>query len=339
MSDPREPVGGDRRLPARDGLSPARSRFLQVTPLFHVGGVLMMLLCASCPCTLVLHRSSRRRQVLAALSDEGMTHSLLVPAMIRWGADAARGPRPDVPALERVGYGAAPMPPELLAEATEVLRCDFVQGYGLTETCGVVTALRRRTTGADRPRSAPAPDARFPAARSGSSDPTESSSRAERPARSSSAGRTSPGLRRRPEAAAEVLRDGWLHTGDVGRWTRTATSRSSTVSRNMDLVGGENVYPSEVEAVLRTHPAVADVAVIGISHKVWGEEVLAVVVVAGEAPADLERSCCSTPGPRSRSSSARPGSPGWPSSPQRGRGRWRRPRSARRTGPAGTANV
>lgn len=95
----------------------------------------------------------------------------------------------------------------------------------------------------------------------------------------------------RPEATAQTLADGWLHTGDV--FIRTPDGRVRMVDRAKYLVktGGENVYPQEVENVLRTHPAVADVAVVGVPHEHWGEAVKAFVVpVPGTAPAPEELS-------------------------------------------------
>ena len=86
------------------------------------------------------------------------------------------------------------------------------------------------------------------------------------------------GYYRNREATAAALRDGWLHTGDLGR--RDADGYFYLTGRVKDLIitGGENVSPLEVEEVLRTHPDVADVAVIGTPHPRWGEQVTAIVV-------------------------------------------------------------
>jgi O-succinylbenzoic acid--CoA ligase len=83
------------------------------------------------------------------------------------------------------------------------------------------------------------------------------------------------------EASARGLRDGWLHTGDLGRLD--GSGRLQVVGRRSDLIvsGGENVTPDEVEAVLRRHPAVAEAAVYGVPDARWGERVLAAVVPAG----------------------------------------------------------
>jgi long-chain acyl-CoA synthetase len=93
------------------------------------------------------------------------------------------------------------------------------------------------------------------------------------------------GYHGRPEASAEALVDGWFRTGDLG--TKDADGFISIVDRKKDLVirGGFNVYPREVEEVIARHPAVAQVAVIGVPDEVHGEEICAVVVVDGDQPA------------------------------------------------------
>jgi len=96
------------------------------------------------------------------------------------------------------------------------------------------------------------------------------------------------GYHRNRRATAEAIRDGWLHTGDLGR--RDADGYFYLVGRVKDVIitGGENVVPLEVEEVLRTHPDVDDVAVIGTAHPRWGEQVTAVVVRRRGATVDAD---------------------------------------------------
>jgi len=81
-----------------------------------------------------------------------------------------------------------------------------------------------------------------------------------------------------PEVTRDALRDGWLHTGDGARMDEQGYIFMADRLKDMVITGGENVYPAEVETVLRSHPAVADAAVIGVPDARWGEAVHAVVV-------------------------------------------------------------
>jgi fatty-acyl-CoA synthase len=91
-----------------------------------------------------------------------------------------------------------------------------------------------------------------------------------------------PGYWRNPDATAETIVDGWLHTGDVAR--RDAEGYYTIIGRSKDMFisGGENVYPAEVESVMLAYPGVAEAALVGVPHEVWGEVGKAFVVAAGE---------------------------------------------------------
>jgi len=96
------------------------------------------------------------------------------------------------------------------------------------------------------------------------------------------------GYYKRPEATAEVMRGGWLHTGDLGRMD--ATGSFYIVDRLKDVIirGGMNVYPREIEEVLQGHPTIAEAAVIGVPHPALGEEILAVVVLRRDQTVSAE---------------------------------------------------
>jgi long-chain acyl-CoA synthetase len=89
------------------------------------------------------------------------------------------------------------------------------------------------------------------------------------------------GYWRRPEATAETIVDGWLHTGDLGRISADGVVHLLDRAKDMIISGGSNVYAVEVEEVLATHDSVADVAVVGIPDDLWGELVVAAIVPAG----------------------------------------------------------
>ena len=96
-----------------------------------------------------------------------------------------------------------------------------------------------------------------------------------------------------PDATAEALKGGWLHTGDVGIIDEEGYVTLKDRSKDMIISGGVNIYPREIEEVLLTHPGVSEVAVIGREDPEWGESVIAYVVAAGSEPArdSLDRHC------------------------------------------------
>jgi long-chain acyl-CoA synthetase len=97
-----------------------------------------------------------------------------------------------------------------------------------------------------------------------------------------------------PEATRATLREGWLYTGDVGVFDGDGFLTLKDRSKDVIISGGSNIYPREVEEVLLSHPAIAEVAVVGRPHLEWGEEVVAFVVGSGAlplSPADLDAWC------------------------------------------------
>lgn len=261
---------------------PGQDRFLQVTPLFHVGGAVIVLICAAASVTLRLLPEFEPMPAARCLANEGITHTLMVPAMLRWLFAEPGVAQMSFPKLRFVAYGAAPMPVPLLAELLERLGCRFLQGYGLSETAGVLTILSPSDHVLD---GSPTSLARLASAGremlgtqirvvdpQGQDVPTGEIG--EVVARGAC---VSPGYWNLPEATTEANRDGWFWTGDLG--TLDADRYLTIVDRAKDMIvlGGENIYPREIELVLLSHPVVSDCAVIGIPHDLWGEEVLAQV--------------------------------------------------------------
>jgi long-chain acyl-CoA synthetase len=99
----------------------------------------------------------------------------------------------------------------------------------------------------------------------------------------------------RPDATAATLRNGWLHTGDLGRLDAQGYLTLVDRSKDMIISGGSNIYPREIEEVLLTHPGVAECAVVGLPHPEWGEAPFAFIVAEGAAPdpAELDDLCLS----------------------------------------------
>lgn len=240
------------------GAAPSH-RWLATLPLFHVGGLAMAYRCARAGSALVLEpgfdaaRASRH-------FDEGITHASLVPTTLERLLEA-RGGRPFA-GVEAVLVGGGPMTPELLARARG-LGLPVLQTYGLTEACSQVTTERRGE--ADGQTAGP-PIAGV------------------RVRVVDEAGRVVP-----PGVVGEIQVQGptvarglgpWLETKDLGALDERG--RLTIAARRVDLIvtGGENVYPAEVEAVLRQHPAIRDVAVVPRPHATYGQEPVGVVVLS-----------------------------------------------------------
>jgi long-chain acyl-CoA synthetase len=249
------------------------ARHLSALPLFHVAGL------ANLSYTLF---TGGHLHLLAGFDPPGFVDELtrrriqltqLVPTLIHAVTQevSSRTEPPDLSHLIEVVYGASPIRPELLERAVAVLGCRFRQNYASSETGPLpITSLPPEDHDPARGRLGTA-------GRPSLGWEVSLGERGEIQVRGAA---PLPGYWNDPEATARSLTaDGFYRTGDVG--TLDADGYLTIVDRLSDLIitGGENVYPAEVEAVLAGHPAVADVAVIGIPDERWGETVHAVVVL------------------------------------------------------------
>jgi O-succinylbenzoic acid--CoA ligase len=226
--------------------SHASDRWLCPLPLFHIGGLAILVRCARAGTTAVLHDHFATRRVAAALLQGEITLASLVPTMLRRLRDARIS---ELPRLRSLILGGGPMPPDLLDWARDrgiPVRCT----YGMTETCSQVAV-----TDPWELAGVPVPGADL---RTGSDG--EILVRGEMVAR---------------EALGE---DGWLHTGDRGRIDRHGRLHVEGRIGELIITGGEKVAPGAVEAVLVAHPAIADAAVAGVPDPEWGEAVTGFVV-------------------------------------------------------------
>jgi O-succinylbenzoic acid--CoA ligase len=267
----------------RLGLRPA-DRWLSVLPLHHVGGLSIVMRSVLDGTPLVLHPRFDAAAVRHALAHEAITLLSLVPTMLHRLLEESGG---DVAptSLRCVLVGGAALAPELAARARG-RGWPIAPTYGLTEAASQV-ATATPAGSSETGVGAPLPGTRV---RIGGAD-------AEGRGEIQVSGPTiMRGYFRDDEATRAALRDGRLHTGDVGRLD--ADGRLEVFDRRSDVVitGGENVYPTEVESVLLAHPAVAEAAVYGVADAEWGKRVQAAVVVrAGAAfDADAVRAWCRT---------------------------------------------
>jgi acyl-CoA synthetase (AMP-forming)/AMP-acid ligase II len=253
-------------------------RLLHAAPMFHLADLATWAASLIAGGTHVIVPEFTPGGVLSAIEEHQVTDVLLVPTMIRLVADLPDAERFDVSSLHHLIYGGSPISGALLTRARKLFpNAGFVQAYGMTELAPVATLLLPAehdipglTTSAGRP--APHCELRIV-------DP-EGTELAR-----GTAGEivvrgdhVMPGYWQRPEESATALRDGWMHTGDVG--VMDERGYVFVVDRIKDVIisGGENVYSAEVENALLSHPAVAMCAVIGLFDEQWGERVHALIV-------------------------------------------------------------
>jgi long-chain acyl-CoA synthetase len=252
-------------------------RSMVAMPLYHIGGCGWAFGAMSTGNTAVVVREFVPQQVLETLVEQKVETAFLVPAALLFLTSLPESQGLEYGALRNILYGASPISQTVLERSIETFKCNLTQVYGLTETSGAITFLAhenhlggrvlscgRATLGADL-KVVDADDRELPLGEIG-----ELVYRG---------GGTMQGYWNRPEDTAEVIRDGWFHTGDAGTQDGDGFLYIKDRIKDMIVSGGENIYPAELESVLAAHPAVADIAVIGVPDAQWGETVKAVVVV------------------------------------------------------------
>ena len=249
-------------------------RWLACLPLFHVGGLAILIRRVSYGIPVVLHKSFDAAAVNRAIDEDDVTIVSLVPTMLARLLEE-RGERLLPAHLRCLLVGGGPLPTSLLEECGR-RRWPVAPTYGLTEAASQV-ATRTPDEALGKMGSAGKP--LFPTqVRSGGEGGKEAPPGV--PGESLGRGPTvTPGYFRRPRDSAEALRRGWLHTGDIGYLD--ADGYLHVLDRREDLIvsGGENVYPAEVEQVLRSHPDVLDAGGTGLPDEEWGQMVVAAVVL------------------------------------------------------------
>ncbi len=258
--------------------------WLACMPLFHIGGLAILLRSAIYGNTVLVHETFDPDAANRAIDNQRVTIFSAVSNMLRRMLES-RGERQYPSSLRCVLAGGGPVPQPLL-EACRSRGLPVVQTYGLTEAASQV-ATQSPDGDPGEPGSAGRPlfttelrieDELGEALPSG--EPGEIVVRGPT---------VMAGYLGNPEATAEALRDGWLHTGDVGYVD--AHGDLHVLDRRDDLIvsGGENVYPAEVEEVLRSHPAILDAAAFGVPDERWGQRVIAAIVPRPEdAPREEE---------------------------------------------------
>ena len=233
-------------------------------------------------------------EVVRALSEEHVVQATLVPAMIQaclaFVPDIAER---DFSGVRRISYGASPIAEETLRRVVNVFKCEFAQGYGMTETTAVISYLLP----ADHVRAlTEKPDLLLSAGRPLVGTEVRVVDEDDNPVPNGTIGEIiarGPQLMRGywnlPDESAEALRGGWMHTGDAGVLDDEGFIYVQDRVKDMIVSGGENIYPRVIEEVLFKHSSIADAAVIGVPDEQWGETVKAIIVLKdGEAATDEE---------------------------------------------------
>lgn len=269
----------------------ADDKWLACMPLFHVGGLSILLRSAIYGIAVVVHDGFDEAAVNAAIDNDGVTIVSVVAVMLERMLDQ-RGDVAYPHSLRCLLVGGGPAPTSLL-ERCEAISVPVVQTYGLTETCSQVATLSpvdAYTRHGSAGRALYPNEIRIGAGHGNAQSGDEGEILVRGPV-------VMAGYAGQPEATSRAIVDGWLRTGDIGRLDEDGYLY--VLDRRDDLIvtGGENVYPAEVEAVLSSHPAIAEAGVIGVADATWGQRVVAIARLSslhdGAAPdsATLDAYC------------------------------------------------
>ncbi len=255
-------------------------RMQLMMPVFHVGHRFLQLAAHYRRATCFVHPDFNPPAVLETIERERITITHLAPTMIKALLDVPGVEAFDLRSLKSIVYSGAPVPVPLLERGLKVFGRVFLQLYGMSEGCGTALQQSEHRTGTEAERRLLTSVGRPPHGvllRIADAD--------DKPLATGEVGEVQTrtptlmtGYWNNPKATAETLRGGWYHTGDMARMDENGYVYLVDRAKDMIISGGENIYSREVEAAIDEHPAVDDVAVIGIPDDHWGESVLALVV-------------------------------------------------------------
>ena len=263
---------------------------LVAMPVAHIGGTGWGLIGLVNGARGVVAREFDPLKVLDYIERDRVSKMFMVPAALQIVVRQPRAREVDYSRLQYILYGASPIPLDLLRECIELFGCGFCQQYGMTETTGTIVYLPPEDhdpAGTPRMRAAglPMPGVEIKVV---DADGNELP-RGEVGEVATRSYANMSGYWKLDEAtAATIAADGWLRTGDAGYMDEDGYLYIHDRVKDMIISGGENVYPAEVESAVYGHPAVAEVAVIGVPDEKWGEAVKAVVVPKPGASIDAD---------------------------------------------------
>jgi acyl-CoA synthetase (AMP-forming)/AMP-acid ligase II len=258
-------------------------RFLLPMPMFHVGCLMPVSQLVHRGATGVIMRDIDMGLMFKAIEQEKISITMSVPALLQFMLAAPERQQTDMSSIRWIATGASPVPVSLLREYEDI-GIAIHQAYGLTESCGPGTLLlpedaEAKVGSCGKPQmhtEAKVVDSKGNEVEPGSGEIGELLLQGQH---------MMLGYWNKPEATAEALKDGWLHTGDLCTVDEDGFISICDRMKDMIISGGENVYPAELENVLAGCPEVTEAAVIGVSSEKWGETPLAIVVAApGSSP-------------------------------------------------------
>ena len=265
-----------------------QTRWLVASPMFHTGGILATLATVWAGGTHVIMPRFDPGLAVDLIEREAVTHTLLVPTMLAAAAGAQLARPRDVSSLRYLSHGASPISAETLRRTRQAFpAAELLHVYGTTETTPITTLLPHEERILDTPlvRSCgqPATGVEMRVVNDAMED-LPPGAVGQMAVRSPS---VMAGYWRKPEATAEVMRGDWYLTGDLGYQDEKSYVYLVDRAKDMIVSGGENIYSTEVEDALGSHPAVREVAVFGVPDLRWGEAVYAVVTAGQQVTADV----------------------------------------------------
>jgi len=261
-------------------------------PLFHIGGAGSILISLYAGVHVILHKAFDPSAVVADIETYPINSVFMVPAMMMAILSLPSIETRNFENLSQIYYGASPISEAVLRQAMAVFGTEFIQLYGMTETTGTVVNLSpadHQIALQGRPEllrscGRPSVGAQIKIM---DQDGVEVATGevGEIWAKSDTNMQSYYNL---PEETAQNLTDGWVHTGDAGLLDEDGYLYLKDRMKDMVVSGGENIYPVEVENAIASHPAVADVAVIGVPAEKFGEALLAFVVTKADQTLTLD---------------------------------------------------
>lgn len=268
-----------------------KDTYLHAGPMFHLADGASTVALTWVGGTHVIVPSFDPHSWLATVTEQRVTHAMLVPTMITMLVAQTIPDEFDLSSLRSILYGASPMPLAVLRTAADLLDCDWCQVYGMTEGAPIITFLTHEDHREGISRSNPDAETRLrsagrPVVGVDVAVLNTDGQRAQTGAVGeiiASGPNIMKGYLNRPEETAQVLIDGWYHTGDMGYLDDAGYLYVVDRLKDMIISGGENVYSTEVENAIYRHADVLEVAVFGIPDDQWGEAVHASVVLRPSA--------------------------------------------------------